>query len=291
MSDEDVQCRRSRAFWDAGRSRRTQEHVAGSGSARVVNCDQRLRSKGKRDMMTAYMSWAGRRWGMTMNLKSYGSIAALSAVVALGGATSTSLAATPQRAAAQQAYGCTTDPKLCQTGVSGIRVVGGNTGIPGSPGGTGTGTPGGTGATPGTGKNPGYATGTRSTGGNTGSGNTGKGTGGGKGTGAKALGSGAHGKGPKGAGANGSSPIPSHGLPVTGFGGTAQDLGASPRASAAGTQAVVVGLASSRSSKGVTALPATGGGLPSQPQSPLLAFLACGLAVLGLGLRKVATRL
>jgi hypothetical protein len=206
--------------------------------------------------------------GMTMNLKRYGSIAALSAVVAVGGTPSISLAATHPHAAAQVPYGCTIHPNKanCKTGVGGTRVTGGANGNKGKTGGT-------------------------RSGGATGKGTTGNGTNGQRGKGANALGAGANGKGAKGAGANGSSPVPGNGLPVTGFGGTAQDLGASPRASAAGTQAVVVGLASFRSSKGVTSLPATGGGLPSQPLSPLLAFLACGLAVLGLGLRKVAVHL
>jgi hypothetical protein len=200
-----------------------------------------------------------------MNLKRYGSIAALSAVVALGGVPSISLAAMHPHAVAQVSYGCTIHPNRanCKTGVGGTRVTGGANGNKGKTGGT-------------------------RSGGATGKGATGNGTNGRRGNGANALGAGANGKG---AGANGSSPVPGKGLPITGFGGTAQDLGASPRASAAGTQAVVVGLASFRSSKSVKSLPATGGGMPSQPVSPLLAFLACGLAVLGLGLRKAAARL
>lgn len=254
-------------------------------------------------MMAAYTCHTRmrrRRGGVAVNLKTYSSIAVLAVVLALGGATSTSFAAGPQRAA-QQAYGCTIDPKSCQTGVAGTRVIGGSVDNPGTPGGAGN--PGGFGSTPGTGKNPGYAKGTRSKGGAKGSRNTGKGSGSGYGKGANALGAGANGNGKNGkgnngkganglgAGANGSSPVPTHGLPVTGFGGTAQDLGASPRASAAGTQPVVVGLASLKGSKGVTSLPATGGGMPSQPGSPLPLFLACVLAALGLGLRKVAARL
>lgn len=111
-------------------------------------------------------------------------------------------------------------------------------------------------------------------------------TGGSNGNGA-GSGSGAKGaKGPKG-----SKPVLGQGSPSTGYGGTAQDRGSSPRAGAAGSQAVVTGLASNSSSQHIVALPATGGGVPSQPQSPVLAFLACGLAALGLGLRKVAQRI
>jgi hypothetical protein len=227
-------------------------------------------------MIATYMARArcdGVTRGRTMNLKRYGSITVLSAVVALGGATSSSLAATHPHATAKQSYGCTTNPnqKKCKTGVGGTRVTGGTGGKTG-----GTRASGGTG-----GKRAGAG------------GKNGKNNGKNKGTGANALGAGANGKGTNGngSGANGASPIPGNGLPVTGFGGTAEDLGASPRASAAGTQPVVVGLASVQGSQRVTSLPATGGGMPSQPQSPLLAFLACGLAVLGLGLRKVAARL
>jgi hypothetical protein len=191
-----------------------------------------------------------------MNLKKRGSVAILSAIVALGGATST-LASTHSGASASKSYSCQINPHpaKCKKGVGGTRVTGGTTG------------------------------GTRVSGGAKGNG---KGTGAGGRSGAGAKGTGGNGAGVGGAGANGSSPIPGQSLPVTGFGGTTQDVGASPRAAAAGSQPVVVGLASSPGSQRVTALPATGGGVPSQPASPLLAFIACGLAVFGLGLRKVA---
>jgi hypothetical protein len=128
--------------------------------------------------------------------------------------------------------------------------------------------------------------GTRSSGGAKGSGKTGGAGNSGAGANGK---NGKNGANAKGAGANGSSPSPAQGLPVTGYGGTAQDLGASPRTAAAGIQPVVAGLASFPSAARVAALPATGGGgIPSQPSSPVLALLAAGLAVLGLGLRKVA---
>jgi hypothetical protein len=194
-----------------------------------------------------------------MNPKKRGSVAILSAIVALGGATST-LASTHSRASASKSYSCQINPHpaKCKKGVGGTRVTGGTTG------------------------------GTRVSGGANGNGK-GTGAGGRSGAGTKgAGGNGAGGAGANGAGANGSSPVPGQSLPVTGFGGTVQDLGASPRAAAAGNQPVVVGLASSPGSQRVTALPATGGGVPSQPASPLLAFIACGLAVFGLGLRKVA---
>jgi hypothetical protein len=197
-----------------------------------------------------------------MNSKKRGSIAILSAIVALGGATST-LASTHSRAVANQPYSCALRPNQtkCQTGTGGTRVTGGTKG-------SGTG-------------------GTRVSGGANGKGTGKNGANGKSGAGANANGAGAN---ANGAGANGSSPVPAKGNPVTGYGGTAQDLGASPRSAAAGTQPVVVGLASAPSSQRVAALPATGGGVPSQPASPWLAFLACGLAVLGLGMRKVAGR-
>jgi hypothetical protein len=181
-----------------------------------------------------------------MNPKKRGSVAILSAIVALGGATST-LASTHSRASAPKSYSCQIDPgqPKCKKQIGGTRVTGGTSG------------------------------GTRTSGG----------AANGKGTGTN----GTNGKSAAGAGANGSSPVPGQSLPVTGFGGTADNVSASPRASAAGSQPVVVGLASSPSSQRVTALPATGGGVPSQPASPLLALIAAGLAALGLGLRKVAT--
>jgi hypothetical protein len=193
-----------------------------------------------------------------MNPKKRGSIAILSAIVALGGATSTTLASTHPHAVANKSYSCSENvnqPKCKNKGVGGTRVTGGTTG------------------------------GTRVSGGTNGNG---KGTGAGGRSGAGAKGSGGNGAGANGAGANGSSPTPGQSLPVTGFGGTAQDVGASPRSAAAGSQPVVVGLASSPGSQRVTALPATGGGVPSQPASPLLALIAAALAALGLGLRKVA---
>ncbi|HEY8687412.1 MAG TPA: hypothetical protein VIO57_17565 [Chloroflexota bacterium] len=212
---------------------------------------------------------------MIVNLKRYGSMAALSVVVALGVGTSTTLASTHPRAVAQLPYGCTIHPNAsnCKTGTGGTRVTGGATGTKGKTGGT------------------------RSSGGTTGKRAGASGTNGKRGSGANALGAGANGKGAngkgangKGAGANGSSPVPSRGVPITGFGGTAQDFGVSPRASAAGTQPVVVGLASSPGSQHVSSLPATGGGSPTQPQLPVVPILACGLVMLGLGLRKVAVR-
>jgi hypothetical protein len=193
--------------------------------------------------------------------------------MALGGATST-LASTHSRASAPKSYSCQINPNQpkCKKGTGGTRVTGGANG-------SGVG-------------------GTRSKGGTNGkrksnaraNGKSGAGTNGRGANGAGANGAGANGAGANGAGANGSSPVPGQSLPVTGYGGTAQDLGASPRTAAAGTQPVVVGLASSPSSQRVTALPATGGGVPSQPTSPLLALIACGLAVLGLGLRTAAGR-
>jgi hypothetical protein len=192
-----------------------------------------------------------------MNSKKRGSIAILSAIVALGGAASITPASAHTRAV-PKAPTCYTPP--CN-GTGGTRVTGGTKG-------SGTG-------------------GTRVSGGANGKGTGKTGANGKSGAGANANGAGAN---ANGAGANGSSPVPAKGNPVTGYGGTAQDLGASPRTAAAGTQPVVVGLASAPSSQRVAALPATGGGVPSQPASPWLAFLACGLAVLGLGMRKVAGR-
>lgn len=245
-----------------------------------------------------------------MNLKKIGLTALLSAAVGLAGVAYTTPASAHTHAAAPKPYGCDIDPnqKKCETGVGGTRVTGGTIGQPGgTTGGTGvtggtTGQTGGTGATGGTtGQTGGQTGGTRATGGTNGQtggthgGSSGAGSGtngapGKPGTGAHVGGVGANGAPARGAGANGSSPIPGQSLPATGFGGTTQELGASPRAAAAGTQPVVIGLTSAPRSQRVTALPATGGGVPSQPASPLLAFIACGLAVLGLGLRKLAHR-
>jgi hypothetical protein len=206
-----------------------------------------------------------------MNSKKRGSIAILSAIVALGGVASITPASAHTRAV-PKAPTCYTPP--CN-GIGGTRVTGGTKGS-------------GTGGTRVTGGTKGSGTGgTRVSGGANGKGTGKNGANGKSGAGANANGAGAN---ANGAGANGSSPVPAKGNPVTGYGGTAQDLGASPRSAAAGTQPVVVGLASAPSSQRVAALPATGGGVPSQPASPWLAFLACGLAVLGLGMRKVAGR-
>jgi hypothetical protein len=217
-----------------------------------------------------------------MSPKKRGSIAILSAILALGGATST-LASTHSHAVAKQSYSCAIAPnqQKCKSGTGGTRVTGG----------AGGSAVGGTRSKAGAGGSA--VSGTRSKGGTSGkrTGNArGNGRSGAGANGAGKSGAGANGAGANGAGANGSSPVPGQSLPVTGYGGTAQDLGASPRTAAAGTQPVVVGLASSPSLQRVTALPATGGGVPSQPASPLLALIACGLAVLGLGLRKVAGR-
>jgi hypothetical protein len=206
------------------------------------------------------------------NIKRRGSVAILSATVVLAGGA----AITPASAhslAAPKPYGCSgkNPPKKCQTGTGGVRVTGGANGTAGTTGGT---------------RSSGGASGTGKSGaaGKSGAGANGK-------SGANAKGAGANGANANGANPNGSSPAPARGLPVTGFGGSAQDLGASARTAAAGTQPVVAGLASSPSAARVAALPATGGGgIPSQPSSPLLAILAGALAALGLGLRKVAAR-
>lgn len=223
-----------------------------------------------------------------MKLGRCGPIALLSAIVALGGATST-LAATRDHAVAHRpkSYGCDINPNkgICKYGVSGIRVAGSpGAAIPppvttGGTGGTRTGKGGTGGKRTGKGSRNGGKTGNGSgSGSKTGSGGQGNGKNGGNG--GNALGT----------ATNGSSPIPVRGIPVTGFGGTAQDLGASPRASVAGAQPVVVGLAAPTGSQRILALPATGGGDPSQPGSPLPAFLAFGLALLGLGLRRLVAR-
>src|SRR5437588_11937430 len=64
-----------------------------------------------------------------MNPKKRGSIAILSAIVALGGANST-LASTHSRASKPKAYSCQIDPNQpkCKKGVGGERVTGGTSG-------------------------------------------------------------------------------------------------------------------------------------------------------------------
>jgi hypothetical protein len=205
------------------------------------------------------------------NVKRRGSVAILSAIVGFAGAATITPAAAHTLAAPKVPYGCVIhpNPNNCKTGTGGVRATGGAGGTTGTTGGT---------------RSSGGAKGTGKLGaaGKSGAGANGK-------NGANAKGAGANGANANGANPNGSSPAPARGLPVTGFGGSAQDLGATARTAAAGTQPVIVGLASSPSAARVAALPATGGGgMPSQPSSPVLAILAGALAVLGLGLRKVA---
>ncbi|HEX6507927.1 MAG TPA: hypothetical protein VF221_09870 [Chloroflexota bacterium] len=216
-----------------------------------------------------------------MNRRKHGSIVILSAVVALGGSAAAKPAFAQRAAASPKPYSCQIDPsqpKCKNTGkTGGTRVTGGATGKKsGKTGGARIG---------GANGRSGGTSGVRG-----GAGGKGKSGAGGSRTGAGGSKSGSFAG--SGAGANGSSPIPGRGLPVTGYGGTAQDLGASPRASAAGTQPVVVGLASQTpaASTRIVALPATGGGSPSQPASPLLALLAAALAAVGVGLRTAVRR-
>ncbi len=207
-----------------------------------------------------------------MKARRVGIVGVLAVAVTLGGEASTLVHA--------QSYGCNIQPNqaACKTGTGGTRVTG-NTGKK-----TGSGAGGNNANGSGNGGSNGNGNG-NGAGGSNGNGN-GNGAGGSNG---KGKGKGAGGANAGGANANGSSPMPGKGLPVTGFGGTSQDLGASPRVAAAGTQPVVVGLASSHTGQTVTALPATGGGgTPTNPMTPWPALLATALAILGLGVRRAA---